>query len=473
MKRTIICLLLVSSAGLLFSQTANEIANFSQIYNLETARAMAMGGAVGALQAEQASLGVNPGSLGTFRMGQIMISPIMDIRKTKSTLLGTKGEDTRHNYSIDGANIVFSFDNSRHNFNRFNIAFGYKSNNIFNYYYDVQGSPSPEHSLAQELVNLGNESSEEMGLWVGGLPFVGPDANDPTKLALHGDYLNPSQQNHVYTSGNSGEYALSFGTSFKDKLYMGLSAGLSDFRFEKRATLMETAYFSQGSEVSLSYDTKTKTTGIGFNARLGLMYAPIEDLTLGLAVQSPTFYSLKIKENMQQLSSAIGGDKTEIEGDTYKYTLHTPWRFTVSAAYTFRSWATLSLDYELVTNNWVSLNGDFDEMPVPDAENIRAIKDYISDNYELAMNVRVGGEIRLSRFYVRAGFAYLGAPTKDITSIVSGSAGIGYRFGDASVDVGYRYASGGSEQSSLYRLAPLVNIDYITHQLMLTFTYRF
>jgi hypothetical protein len=467
MKRIILSLLLGSASSLLFSQTANEIVKLSQQTGYGTSRGMAMGGAVGALYSEYASVNINPAALGTFHTGQLMLTPGLDMHKTNSKLndAASSGEQESHtSFMINGANIVYSFDNSSGSFNhRFNISFGYNLNNNFNTYSKLQGIPSNDKSLVQDLVNKANaryEGYEFWAVWADHAPFLRSSSGT---YAIAPGYSIKSQQQHITTVGHSGEYALSFGMSFRDKLYFGVSAGLSDLRYERMSTCDEAASFNN-ADVSTIHETTKVVSGRGFDARLGALYTPIEDLTVGLALQSPVFYSLSVRSK---------GDINAVtlwEDDPYNFTLRTPWRLSLSASYVVKTLATFSLDYDVVMNKLIRLDGDTSHVLTT---NIRDINNYLaSGSTNVAMNIRVGGEVRLSDFFVRAGLGYFGAPADGLKGTAAASAGIGYRIGYASIDAAYRYSKT-SEDYPTYSNLMLATTDYINHQIMLTFSYRF
>jgi hypothetical protein len=401
-------LLFVSVTSLLLAQTANEIIKFSQQGNYGTSRGIAMGGAVGALSSEYASVNVNPAALGTFRMGQVMLTPGVDMYKTNSN-----GEpDSRNSFVINGASIAYSFDNSSGVFNRFNLSFGYNLHSNFNAYYSIK--------------------DEEL---------------------------------RITTIGHTGEYSLAFGTSYLDKLYLGISTGLSDLRYERQNVYNEPLNNSE-------YETASYIDGRGFIARLGLLYIPIEKFTVGVAVQSPVFYSLSTRTS-GRINSSI-----DLESDTYDFSLRTPWRLSFNASYALNTLAVFSFDYEVVTNNLITLDGDYLNMTPSATDNLHAINNYLlSDATKVSMNFRVGGEVRLNDFFVRGGFGYFGAPTDSFKGVITGSGGLGYRIGFAAVDVAYRYATFSEEYyypyPSISSTSPLITTDYIRHQFRLTVSYRF
>ena len=463
MKRIFTFLLFLSATGFLFAQTENDIMKFSQQTNYGTSRGMAMGGAVGALSSEYASVNVNPASLGTFRMGQIILTPGFDIHKTTSN-----GEpDSRNSFVINGAGIAYSFDNSGGNFNRFNLSFGYNLHSNFNAYYSTQGKPGDPESLTEYMLDKANERFSNYASWANRMPFVERNrvGNEDVYTTRSGYAIN-GQQQRITTTGHTGEYTLSLGTSYLDKLYLGISAGLSDLRYERRDVYDETGSYNNAG-TSILHETATFIDGRGFSGRFGLLYVPVENFTVGVAVQSPVFYSLSVRTK-----GDIDVDNTW-EDDPYDFTLHTPWRLSFNASYAVKTLAVFSFDYEVVTNNLITLDGDFESMTPAATDNIHAINDYLlSDNTNVSMNFRLGGEVRLKDFFIRGGFSYLGAPAKSFKGTMAVSGGLGYRIGFASVDAAYSYAAF-SEEYHTYSNSPLITADHLKHQLRLTFSYRF
>jgi hypothetical protein len=459
MKRIFITLLFLSATGLLVAQTANEIVKFSQQTNYGTSRGMAMGGAVGALSSEYASVNVNPAALGTFRMGQIILTPGLDIHKTTSN-----GEpDSRTSFVINGAGIAYSFDNGG-NFNRFNISFGYNLHSNFNSYYSTQGAFAKENSLAQDMVNKANERFSNYASWANNAPFI--NKVNSTTYEIRNGYNVTNQLQRITTTGHAGEYTLSFGTSYLDKLYIGVSAGLSDLRYERRDVYDESGTF-ENNGTNVLHETASSIDGRGFGGRFGLLYTPVESFTVGVAVQSPVFYSLSVRTK-----GDINVTNTW-EEDPYDFTLRTPWHISFNASYALNTLAVFSFDYEVVTNNLITLDGDFDNITPAATDNIHAINDYLlSDDTNVSMNFRLGGEVRLRDFFIRGGFSYLGAPTKSFKGAIAASGGLGYRIGFASVDAAYRYSTS-SEEYHTYSISPLITTDHLKHQFLLTFSYRF
>jgi len=465
-KHFITCLFLSISACLL-AQTPNEIAQFSQVYNLSTARVIGMNGAAGVLKSEIGSININPANLGMFQTGELSLSPMTNRHSNQSDYLGADLSKTRQIFSIAGGGAAYSFENrDKHGaFRRFNVAFVYSYNNSFSAYYNnfAAQQPDKEQTFAQSLLNDYGDN------------FFLEEFNDGNGRLKDNYKVPASQEGKLTTTGYSADYMLSFGTTFRDKLYIGLMAGMSSLNYERSRLLTERSLDDGGDKYTIDDSQLRHTTsGFGYNFRVGVIYSPIDNLYLGIAAQSPTFYQLNVNETISAaLSPCKRAGQNELVRESYNYQLQTPWRVTFSAGYAFTSIMTVTFDYEIVTNNLISLSGDFGEMTKPKADNFEMLnKTIIPDKFNLAMNVRVGGEVRFGNAFMRAGIAYLGAPTDMIKNTFSGSVGFGYSFGDASIDAAYRYA-GNSEDLTLYNSSSLIKSTITNHLVGLTVAYRF
>ena len=91
--------------------------------------------------------------------------------------------------------------------------------------------------------------------------------------------------------------------------------------------------------------------GSGFNFKIGAIVRPINELRLGFAVHTPTYYNLK-QEGFAQtdfgMGGGISGTNQVNDGyvDYFEWKLRTPWRIMAGVAGVIGSQAILSLDYE-------------------------------------------------------------------------------------------------------------------------------
>ena len=81
--------------------------------------------------------------------------------------------------------------------------------------------------------------------------------------------------------GNQGEYAFSFGTNYKDKLYLGLTIGIQSIWYKMHSGYTEAP--SENSPSGLDYYTYyeyKKMNGVGTNLKFGVIYRPIPEIRL-------------------------------------------------------------------------------------------------------------------------------------------------------------------------------------------------
>ena len=89
--------------------------------------------------------------------------------------------------------------------------------------------------------------------------------------------------------------ALGYAANMDDKLYIGGSLGLPIVKYQKKSIFREedatgnTDNNFNFNEISETFTTK----GMGINAKLGIIAKPADFVRLGLAVHTPTWYSLE------------------------------------------------------------------------------------------------------------------------------------------------------------------------------------
>jgi hypothetical protein len=158
-------------------------------------------------------------------------------------------------------------------------------------------------------------------------------------------------------------------------------------------------------------------------------------LRIGFAFHSPTWY--RINEYFyENISSNLATKVFNVKPQRYEYALATPFRVLAGAAVQVGKLALLSADYEFADYSTArfSETGDGYDYSEKNLE--------IKNTLKAAHNVRVGGELRLSKVYLRGGFGYYGRAFQqgednamlDYTSI---SGGIGFREQRVSIDFGF------------------------------------
>ncbi len=145
----------------------------------------------------------------------------------------------------------------------------------------------------------------------------------------------------------------------------------------------------------------------GLNLRVGFSGAATDNVRVGFAVETPTWYSIDeaftnafMRTEFQNGSLTYGDDSREdaARGE-FEYELQTPWRLSTGVTYTGGP-LLLSADVEFVDWSQAHLDADTEE-PVIDQAN------QTLDEYSYVFNWRGGAEYRSdSGFALRAGVAY-------------------------------------------------------------------
>lgn len=138
---------------------------------------------------------------------------------------------------------------------------------------------------------------------------------------------------------------------------------------------------------------------------------PINELRLGFAVHTPTYYNLK-QEGFAQtdfgMGGGISGTNQVNDGyvDYFEWKLRTPWRIMAGVAGVIGSQAILSLDYEYRPMQKTHVS-DRDGYAYTD------INGDITTYYKAVNILRLGAEYRISPSWsVRAGYQWQSSPVE-------------------------------------------------------------
>ncbi|RZL10902.1 MAG: hypothetical protein EOO62_12730 [Hymenobacter sp.] len=259
---------------------------------------------------------------------------------------------------------------------------------------------------------------------------------------------NIAQGEQVQNSGSMSQFDLAYGGSYRDRLYIGLGLGIVTSNFYSRRT------FSEGeSDATTPLNNYTlyddvRTSGTGFNARLGLIYRVVDAVRIGASVQTPTWMYLTdtYSSTMDSHFDASGGyPAANYEATTgsnqYAYRITTPFRANGGVAVTVGKYGFLTGDVEYVGYQHMRLDSD-PSSTLGDNASFATDNAGIAQTYGNAVNLRFGGEARLDIFRVRLGFAHYGSPynsavvNKAYTNLDQNyyTAGLGLRQGNFFID---------------------------------------
>lgn len=475
MKKIWLAFLSFLSAGMVHAQEPADALRFSWSVPGGTARSQAIGGAMGSLGGDLSATFVNPAGLAFYKTGDFVFSPRFQFGKNKATYLsrtekegankflwGTTGFVTGAGENRQGRNIAFSIAYNRSADFNSNILYR-GSNNQSSYsqrYVEDLNNSGVRNDSASFLFPFGSSLALNT-YWVDPVKnsngdVIGFKSNSPVATGL-------LQQNEIQNSGGVDEFALGIGVSASNKVLFGATIGVPVLHYQKTSTFTETDATDNASnhfnfaEVAENVTTK----GVGINAKLGLIFKPVEYLRLGLAFHTPTLYTLKDvydvtvttdAEGSQGVLSDYSNDYNNGQPSEASYLLTTPYRAIASASYVLREIADVTKQKGFITADVEYVNytsssfkpEDETTMSDEDKDYLKRLNTAIDHAYKPTFNVRLGGELKFTTIMVRAGAAYYGNPYKNINGEnghrLNLSGGLGYRNKGMFVDLTYVHA---------------------------------
>ena len=483
MKKLYITLLLCGASLMASAQGTFDVLKMSETQLNGTSRYMSMAGAFGALGGDVSAISQNPGGIGVYRKSDISVTMNLNFLSSK-----TPGGDklTNTKFWFNNVGYVGSMKIDSDFFKHFNWGFSFNRINSFKRRY--QGGYNVNNSLtnkiAQNLTN-GNWTEEDLSVdnysgniyydsnapWLGILAYQSYLLNPNSDGSLQGLATNGttgSANYYVDEKGHTDEYNITLGGNFKNTVYWGINFGITDLDFDSYQyygedldnAMIYDYRFNDGSTTlgyaGYDFQSYQETRGTGYNFKMGVIVKPINQLRIGAAFHTPTYYDMKDLYKVQSgFDLQVNGDDNLFQGNTetgeegyydeYRYTIKTPWRFIGSLAVVPSSKGMISMDYEYVGANTMRC-GDEGGHNYADTE--QKIKDQLQASHIL----RVGAEYRATQnLSLRAGYSYQTSPVKDAVKGVSNnnvdvvSSNYMYQYDKSNqyitCGLGYRYKS--------------------------------
>lgn len=498
MKKQIIGAVVFLLPMAMSAQSAIDAYTLSHTDFRGTAKFMSMGGAFGALGGDITAITQNPAGVGVYRSSDMSATLDIDMQSTESSTIGYSEKNSQTKVSCNSVGYVgayridsdvmrtfnwgFSYNRSANRARRYSGQMHNLSTSLSNY---VAGVTNAEGWTANDLAGASYSSSSAP--WMSILAYDGsminPQTDGKSFQGLYGDGTSGYGEYEVIEEGGVDEFNLSFGGNIKDVLYWGITVGMTDIDYKLYSyygEALDNAYINDDIQgvgnvvvgpASYALENYLRTTGKGYNVKLGMILRPTNALRLGVAFHTPTYYSLT-DNYYTSLGFNYGGQQSSVEtNDGYDgitdYRLRTPWRFIGSVAGVIGNKGILSFDYEYVAYNSMSLK---DDLGYPYTDTNFDIKDY----YKGQSIIRVGGEFRVDKqLSLRAGYSYQSSPVdddalnnrKNIITVSTTPAysfdkstqyytfGAGYKFGRFYADLAYVHKT---RESEYHAFSPVV-----------------
>lgn len=404
-----------------------------------TARYRSMGGAFGALGGDPTCMSDNPAGMAIYRGTNLFtLTPHLGI--TNTTSQGSeKAKNDDSNLGVSNLAGVFSMRTPWcENLVNFTLGIGVnrkytqhaKYNTIMdqtvgsfgdylanqaNFYLEQHPTQDPDNAFDWENFNSTAPYLSMMGYEAHAI-VKDPDYRKRVMEKLWD--TDSYQRMYVQERSRNDEYNISGAWNFNDRFYFGATINISDFSSTMWSEFAQDYSYDYDAETYIDYNNvfESRGSGIGFN--VGMIWSPLDNWRLGLAVHSPMWITITENYNGSMESNDWGeiAPGTPVSTcwsdfeDSWKYDFSTPWEYQLSTAYILGNRGLVSLEWDM---------RDFRTMRYSMNDNFYVNAKYIFDEgnagiqdfLQMQHTIKAGGEFRVSKSWsVRAGYALQTSP---------------------------------------------------------------
>lgn len=478
MKKYLLLLFLYPAADT-FAQIPEDAVRYSWYPQNGTARNLAIGGVMGSLGGDITATYVNPAGLGFYKTREFVFTPGIFLNKQKANYRETSTTEKKNAFGLGPTGFVIGSVNRYQpkNSSAFSIAITQTANfnNIIRYK-GLNNYSSFSEQFAEEFSKSGLSINEVLNT-NSQLPYTSALALQTylidtvrvgSVLQVRGapeNILDAGQalRQEMLKTTNGGIYELAIGGAYNqgDKWFFGGTLGIPIVNYKSNIEFTEsdTSSNTLNGFKNATYVDHFKTSGVGVNLKLGVIYRPQEYIRLGLALHTPSLYLMK-DEHTASLTSNLetpsGQTETFSESSILftnnqpgesRYMQTSPWKAIISASYVFREIENvkkqkgfISADIEYVNHKGSRFSSDAEAPSTEEKDYYKALNNVVKEQYKGAFNFKVGGEVKFNIVMARLGFGYYMNPYKDAGFKVNRmllSGGLGYRHKGIFIDLTY------------------------------------
>ena len=528
-----------STSGILLNRDiipASTLVSLSQRESVGTARSMGMGGAFTSLGGDMASFGYNPAGFGMYQRNEISVSLGLGVSHAKNYNAYNDGSNSNTRVSINNFGASFKVYEGTGKLVAINFALGYNKVADYNYNMSYEG-PATVSSLADAfadianggglVINSDNKIADPRGYYdydmnpyywgaalayKGGLINRGQNGWYPDEIASG---AKMSQFTNLQSRGSAGEFSFAFGFNVNNVLYLGASLDIQSISRKQNIYYSEYINYENGSKPNGSeypyqlrnfdFNQSIFVDGSGVGAKFGVVVRPVEALRIGLAVHTPTYYSVSYRylASLKSVAYSAGSDpygwassdgfvyaneETPVlqDGGDNRWEFVTPTRILAGLSYTVGRYAVISADYQYDALRSIKLKyapadtGYTNEAFRENLNGVHTIRAGVEAKPLPWLSLRVGGGYKTNVMRGEYDFVSFSEPVAE--NMWYASAGLGFRLGNVtSIDLAYQYRNSRySDYYSFYtksgdvaNASPLYGLDILKHNIALTLAFRF
>lgn len=507
-----------------FAQEALDALRYSYLTPTGSARIQSIGGANISLGGDISSAFINPAGLAQFKTNELVLSPgfFMNFNKLNYNDSSFKGKKSAVNTGVSGVILSWGnrFRSSSTRNTTFAIALNQSANFNSNFAYSGRNNfSSYSEKWVEELVynNVRDLTAAENNFPAGAsqayVTYLIDTLPGQTGYKTNADISKmPLDQSFAYeTKGGMHEAAFAMAWNRNEKFLYGVTIGIPFVNYNRKTTVMEKDATNNPNNdfQSFTFTENFSTRGTGVNAKLGIIFKPVEYFRIGFTFHTPSVISLTdntnavLTSNVENYARRITNNNSKpstftdethnITGGadySYNYQLVTPWRLGGSLSYVFREIkdvtkqrAFITADVEVVNYKASSYSSNSSNASQGEKEYFKSVNQSIDELFKMAVNAKLGGELKFETYMIRAGMNYMGSPYQK-SSLPDGSKGgrltpslgVGYRDKGFFFDLTYAHTFG-NDISIPYTLQdrryPLANNHFNNGQILATVGFKF
>jgi hypothetical protein len=460
MKRFfIISFFIVYSIVPIIAQTDIDALRYATPSLQGTARNIALGNTMDAVGADISNTHSNPAGLAKFSSTEITFSPGISFYKTNSNFLSTQKADSKIKFQVsnfgvviakrykkqadidvtkkwNGIKIGLSFARLANYNEKYFFSGNNDKNSLLNNYWEKLSDRNIIKTIddARNVYPFDASIAYQLGL------LSIDDSTGNTFIETDGG--TKFQEIKIEKTGGMDEFAIGIASEYQSKLLVGASIGIPTINYTERIFIKET-YSNDSIDLNwFSNETYLKSKGVGFNIKVGVIYTPIKNLKLSVALQTPGIifmrdnYKTTMEADFKKQSDILVGESPD-GSSSYKYIQ--PLRLNAGISYVHK-YGLVAFGYELsdVQMSKFKLN----QPEAIDYENF--LNNQIKNKYGIFHTIKFGAEFKVQKFRLRGGVQYRtspfdknAAPTGIKTDVLTFSGGFGYRAEHFFVDLVY------------------------------------
>ncbi len=317
-----------TSAQVILPTYAGDALRFSQTNYGSSARFKAMGNAQIGMGGDISTLGGNPAGLGFFTKSEFVFTPEFNTTKANANYLNKNTTSEKSQLNLNQLGVVFHMPS-----------------------YRVKGQDTKK-GLVSAAVGIGYNRTNDYGIEAN---FSGANTESSVYNMFDGDdaytEFGNQQNGSVMRSGSVSEFNLAGAINISNQIYIGANLGFVGLTITNDVSLYEKGVYNQlpltNPVITLPYDVayfqSQQSKGSGINGRLGVIFRPVNELRLGVNLQTPTWFTIDD-------SFSVSTNNNTINAETYDFTynLSTPLKGSLGGSYIFGNRGLVSADVDFV-----------------------------------------------------------------------------------------------------------------------------